>query len=247
MTRKHQMPFVELAGLLASRYPELPDPSGAIGAGRVLVDNRILTNPHARVRRDAATRVLPQRKLRGQDKLETALTTFDVNLTNDIAVDVGASAGGFTSALLHAGAARVYAVDVGFGQLLGRLRADPRVVNLERTNVADLDPRTVPDTVDLVTMDLSYISVGTAVGQLEGLPFADDAKLLALVKPTFELRRPRLASERGAVREAASAATAAIERHQWRVLALSLPAVTGTRDAVELFVFARRARPNNEA
>jgi hypothetical protein len=105
--------------------------------------------------------------LRGTVKLAHALTTFGVCAVGVVALDLGAAAGGFTQALLDAGAACVYAVDAGVGQLRGWLRADPRVVNLERTNLAQLDRHLIGEPVDLVTMDLSYLAVAQAIGQID--------------------------------------------------------------------------------
>src|SRR5918998_5223739 len=127
-------PFVAIASAVRARHPDLDDPESAIVEHRVLVDGRLVTNPRARVRRDATIRILRPRRLRGDVKLSSALAALDVDVTGAVAVDVGAAAGGFTTALLRAGAARVYAVDAGFGELRGALRADPRVVVLERVN-----------------------------------------------------------------------------------------------------------------
>ena len=107
------------------------------------------------------------------------------------ALDLGAAAGGFTTALLDAGAARVYAVDVGFGQLLGSLRQDERVINLERTNLADAR---IDDVVGIITMDLSYLSIAAAVPQVK-VDLAPGTDLVALVKPVFELQLSGLPAE----------------------------------------------------
>jgi 23S rRNA (cytidine1920-2'-O)/16S rRNA (cytidine1409-2'-O)-methyltransferase len=200
----------------------------------------VITNERARVRADAAIRVVPPTLLRGELKLGIALDALRVDPTSAVAVDLGAAAGGFTSVLLRCGARRVYAVDVGHGQLLGRLRQDDRVINLERTNVADLSRALVPDAVDLITMDLSYLPVAEAVRQLQGLDIANGADLVALVKPTFELRRARLASDSAAVRVALSSAADALERHGWAVIAVTLPTVMGAHGAVEGFIHAQR-------
>jgi 23S rRNA (cytidine1920-2'-O)/16S rRNA (cytidine1409-2'-O)-methyltransferase len=229
--RRSRAPFVALARLVGHR---------TIEEGRVIVDGRVIANPRALVRRDAAIRVEPERRLRGEAKLGAALDALPVDVRGVVAVDVGAAAGGFTAALLARGAARVYAVDVGVGQLRGRLRADPRVVDLERTNVADLDRRLVPEAVGLVTLDLSYLPVAEAIGDLDGLRYAPAAALVALVKPTFELRAGALVTDPAAVRAAIRRAGAAIGRAGWRVEAATLPAVTGRGGAVEAFVLARR-------
>jgi 23S rRNA (cytidine1920-2'-O)/16S rRNA (cytidine1409-2'-O)-methyltransferase len=237
-------PFVPLITLVGARFPDLEDPERAIRDQRVLVDGRVIANPRARARRDARIRLLEVRRLRGDVKLSAALDAFRFDVTGLAALDLGAAAGGFTTALLQRGAARVYAVDAGYGQLAGVLRADPRVVNLERTNVATLDRRTVPDRIDVVTMDLSYTSIAAAVGSLDALALSTRAVLIALVKPTFELRAAALVIEPRHVRAATQIALQAIESHAWRGRAITLPAVTGRRGAIEAFVLAdRRGAP----
>ena len=240
MARARKEPVVALTKLLALRFPDFERPEQAIVAGRVLVDGRSIRNPAARVRRDARLQVLISHRLRGHEKLTTALAALTVDLSGRVALDVGAAAGGFTEALLDRGARRVYAVDAGFGQLAGRLRADPRVVNLERTNVAALDASVIPGLIDVVTMDLSYLPVASAIEQLERVRYARHALLLALVKPTFELGAGTLVTDAAAVRAAIAAAVAAIERQQWLVTACTLPVVTGANGAIEAFVLAER-------
>ena len=118
--------------------PDLADPEGALVAGHVLIDGRVVTNPRSQVRADASVVIRPPRALRGEDKLRAALDGFAVDVTDRECVDLGASAGGFTRVLLEHGARRVFAVDAGHGQLRGDLRNHSRVVNLERTNLGDL-------------------------------------------------------------------------------------------------------------
>lgn len=146
----------------------------------MLVDGRVITNPAARVRIDASVRVQAACRLRGDIKLSLALDHLRVRIGGWVAADVGASAGGFTTALLERGAARVYAIDVGVGQLVGRLRAHERVVNLEGHNLGSISCQHVPEPVDLVTVDLSYLSVAGAVPQLEALEIAKGADLFTL-------------------------------------------------------------------
>jgi 23S rRNA (cytidine1920-2'-O)/16S rRNA (cytidine1409-2'-O)-methyltransferase len=238
--RKNRAPFVALVQLLARQHPALPDPDQAIVDRRVLVDGRSIHNPAARVRRDARVQVLAPGQLRGHVKLDAALTALQVEVQGAVALDVGAAAGGFTEALLDRGASRVYSLDAGFGQLVGRLRADSRVVNLERTNLAALDAILVPDGVDIVTVDVSYLSVARAVEQLEQVVYAPRARLLALVKPTFELASATLVTDATAVRQAIQTAASAIELRPWRLIGCTLPAVTGANGAIEAFVFAER-------
>lgn len=235
---KSRARFIALEALLARR--NLHAGEQAIKAGRVLVDGRVITNPAACVRIDASVRVQPESRLRGYIKLSHALDQFVVRIAGRVAVDVGASAGGFTTALLDRGATGVYAIDVGVGQLVGRLRAHERVVNLEGHNLGSITRRHVPHPVDIVTIDLSYLPVAAAVPQLEALEIAADADLVALVKPTFELRRGRPPLTREQLEAALRAATDAVDAGPWRVVATCESPVTGARGTTEFFVHARR-------
>ena len=241
MATRRRQPFVPIVQLLRVRYPDDPDVERVLVEQRVLVDGRVITSPRALVRRDAAVRVLPARRLRGDVKLTAALDALQLDVTGTVALDVGAAAGGFTTALLRAGARRVYAVDAGYGQLLGSLRADPRVIALERTNVADIDSRLVDAAIDVVAVDLSYTSVAEAVGTLDGLRYAPAARLIALVKPTFELAAARVVVDRDGVEAAVRAAVRSIDGAGWTCAATTLPSVTGRHGAVEAFVLATRA------
>lgn len=235
---KSRARFVALEALLARRNAHAGEQT--IKAGRVVVDGRVITNPAARVRVDASVRVQPESRLRGDIKLSRALDQLVVGIAGRVAADVGASAGGFTTALLDRGAARVYAIDVGVGQLVGRLRADERVVNLEGHNLGSITRQHVPEPVDIVTIDLSYLPVAVAVPQLEALEIAADADLVALVKPTFELRRGRPPVTRAQLEAALRSATDAVDAGSWRVAATCKSAVTGARGTTEFFVHARR-------
>jgi 23S rRNA (cytidine1920-2'-O)/16S rRNA (cytidine1409-2'-O)-methyltransferase len=129
-------------------------------------------------------------------------------------------------------------VDVGSGQLRGWLRADPRVINLERTNLARLGQRLIGEPVDVVTMDLSYLAVADAIGQVDRRILAPGAQLIALVKPTFELHSGELADQPAQVTAAAMAAAQALAEHGWRVLAQEPSPVLGAKGAIEVFVHA---------
>jgi 23S rRNA (cytidine1920-2'-O)/16S rRNA (cytidine1409-2'-O)-methyltransferase len=240
MAARRRRPFTPIVQLLRVRFPDHPDVERLLADQRVLVDGRIITNARSSVRQDAAIRVLPQRRLRGDAKLTTALTAMDVDVTGVVAVDVGAAAGGFTTALLRAGARRVYAVDAGYGQLRGALRVDPRVVNLERTNVAGLDRQVVPDAVGMVTVDLSYTPIAEAIGALDRLRFTPGARLVTLVKPTFELAAARVVVDRHGVETAIAVASRSIDDAGWTCAATTLPTLTGRNGAVEAFILATR-------
>ena len=239
MAKLRRARFVALTVLLARRgFDANVD---VIGSGRVLVDGRVITNAAALVRSDSALRVLPAAQLRGERKLSTALDRLSVPVEGCVAVDVGASAGGFTTALLARGARRVYAVDAGVGQLVGRLRTDPRVVNLEGHNLGVLDGTRVPEPIDLVALDMSYLSVVQAIPQLEHVPLRPTTHVVALVKPTFELHRATLASSDEDVMSAVRLVEDALHSAGWTVVGRCRAPSTGRRGAREMFVHARRA------
>jgi 23S rRNA (cytidine1920-2'-O)/16S rRNA (cytidine1409-2'-O)-methyltransferase len=229
---------VTLLNLLQRRFPDLENPSDLVRAGMVLVDGVPSTNPLTRLRADAAVRIYRPRPLRGTVKLAHALTTFGVRAAGAVALDLGAAAGGFTQALLDAGAARVYAVDAGSGQLRGWLRADPRVTSLERTNLAQLNRRLIGEPVDLMTMDLSYLAVADAIGQVDRQLLAPAAELIALIKPTFELHAAALADQPEQIAAAVDAVVCALEGHGWRVRGQQPSPIRESRGAVEVLVHA---------
>jgi len=238
MPAARRAPFVALLTLLLRRFPGLDDPARLIKEGAVLVDGVPAQSPRTRVRADAAIQIRRPRLLRGTVKLAHALAVFGIDAAGAAALDLGAAAGGFTQALLDAGAARVYAVDAGAGQLRGWLRADPRVINLERTNLARLGPHLISEPVDLVTMDLSYLAVAEAIGQVDRLLLAPAAQLIALVKPTFELHAATLADQPQQVAAAAQTAARALEDHGWRILGQQPSPILGAKGAVEIFIHA---------
>jgi 23S rRNA (cytidine1920-2'-O)/16S rRNA (cytidine1409-2'-O)-methyltransferase len=178
--------------------------------------------------------------LRGEVKLQAALDNFQVSVAGRVALDVGASTGGFTRVLLRAGATRCYAVDAGHGQLLGSLRCDSRVVNLESTNLGDLNRRLVPEVIGVITMDLSYLSLAFAVPQLDRIAIADDADLVVLVKPMFELGLPALPEEGVLLEKAVVRAIQGVELGRWKVLGQMESPVRGAGGAIEFFLHARR-------
>jgi 23S rRNA (cytidine1920-2'-O)/16S rRNA (cytidine1409-2'-O)-methyltransferase len=241
MARKGRARLRKLVDVVAQAYPKLEDPRQLIISRRVFVDGRLVDNPASLVSREAAITIGRDLALRGEVKLAPALEAFGVSADRRIALDVGAAAGGFTRVLLRAGAMRVYAVDAGFGQLLGSLRLDPRVVNLERTNVAALDRRRVPEEIEVVTVDVSYLALADAVAQLnDRVRIAGDADLLGLIKPQFELRRSRPPTAARELTAAVEAATTRIERVGWSVQGTMESPVRGSRGAVEFLVHAAR-------
>jgi len=230
---------VTVLARIRSTHPDVADPETAILHGRVLIGGVPVLNPMRLVRDDEAVVLRPEPTLRGTRKLAFALHRFGVDARGARALDAGAAAGGFTMTLLEAGAARVYAVDAGHGQLIASLRLDERVVVLERTNIAELTRRLAPEPLDLLTLDLSYVSLATAIPQLGGLDFDAGAHLVALIKPMFELGLAALPPPdrwREAIDHAAAGASAA----GWQVGAVARSPLMGARGAVEFFLHARR-------
>jgi 23S rRNA (cytidine1920-2'-O)/16S rRNA (cytidine1409-2'-O)-methyltransferase len=179
-----------------------------IMGGAVRVDDRIIDKPGHRTSTDAAVELTaaPKYVSRGGTKLEGALLAFGLPVAGRVAMDVGASTGGFTDCLLRYGARRVYAVDVGYGQLAWSLRQDPRVVVIERTNIRTMTTAAVPERVGLATADVSFISLRLVLPALRPW-LADRADLLVLVKPQFEVGRGRV-GRGGVVRDPALRETA---------------------------------------
>lgn len=170
-----------------------------IMAGEVYVDEQLVTQPGTRVPAGADIRLKTRARFvsRGGDKLAAALVAYDIDLAGRVCADVGASTGGFTDAMLQAGAARVYAVDVGYGQLAWELRQDERVVVMDRTNARHLDE--LPEPVSFVSIDVSFISLRHILPQVRGW-LSPGGEVVALVKPQFEAARDDV-GEGGVVRD----------------------------------------------
>lgn len=159
-----------------------------IMAGQVLVNEQRIDKPGTLVAPDGVLRVIGRHRYasRGGYKLEAALDCFHIDVRGRVTLDCGASTGGFTDCLLQRGASLVYAVEAGYGQLVGRLRVDPRVRNLERTNLGDPVLRSLDPRPDLVVLDLSYLSLTKAL-PLASAILAELGQALALFKPLFEV------------------------------------------------------------
>jgi 23S rRNA (cytidine1920-2'-O)/16S rRNA (cytidine1409-2'-O)-methyltransferase len=179
-------------------------------AGRVLVDDAPAGKAGAAVRPEAQVRLRGVERRyasRGGEKLAGALADLGVDPAGKLCLDLGASTGGFTDCLLQHGARAVVAVDVGYGQLDVRLRNDPRVRVLERTNARALTPADVPEAIELVAIDVSFISATLLLPSVRAV--APRAELLVLVKPQFEVGRERV-GKGGVVRDDADRAAAAL-------------------------------------
>ena len=195
---------IRLDQLLVERgYAESRERAKAvIMSGSVFLDGRRADKPGLAVAEDAEPEVRgnPLKYVsRGGLKLEKALRVFPVDPAGKVCLDCGASTGGFTDVLLQNGAAKVYAADVGYGQLAWKLRQDPRVVNLERTNLRYLTREQVPETVDLDVMDVSFISIRLILPVVRDF-LAEEGDFICLIKPQFEAGREQV-GKKGVVRD----------------------------------------------
>jgi 23S rRNA (cytidine1920-2'-O)/16S rRNA (cytidine1409-2'-O)-methyltransferase len=181
---------------------------------------------------------------RGGIKLDHGLTHFRFDVTGAVALDVGSSTGGFTDVLLNRGAAKVYAVDVGTNQLAWKLRQDPRVIVHEQTNARTLDGSIIPEPVDMVVCDASFISLSKVLESPLKLAKAG-AKLVALIKPQFEAGREEV-GKGGVVRDPAvhervcAEAKAWVESQGWAVLGIVPSPITGPEGNVEFLLGAEK-------
>ncbi|MER2151229.1 MAG: TlyA family RNA methyltransferase [Candidatus Limivicinus sp.] len=200
------MEKIRLDQLLLERgYAESRERAKAlVMSGAVFLDGRRADKPGLQVTRECEPEVhgsTLRYVSRGGLKLEKALKVFDVDPTGKTCIDCGASTGGFTDVLLQNGAKKVYAVDVGYGQLAWKLRQDERVVNIERCNLRYLTEEQVPEKLDLAVMDVSFISIRLILPVIR--PFLkEDADFICLIKPQFEAGRGQV-GKKGIVREPA--------------------------------------------
>lgn len=174
----------------------------AIMAGQVLVDEQKIDKPGTSIKEGATIRLLgDQLKYvsRGGLKLEKALQVFPVSVTGKVMADIGASTGGFTDCALQNGATKVYAVDVGYGQLAWKLRSDPRVVNMERTNARTLEESSLPEQVDAASIDVAFISLEKILPAVKKI-LKPDGFVIALIKPQFEAGKEHI-GKKGVVKD----------------------------------------------
>ena len=182
---------------------------------------------------------------RGGLKLEKAVTKYDISLDNAVAIDVGASTGGFTDCMLQNGASKVYSVDVGYGQLAWQLRTDPRVVNLERTNARYLTREQIPEEIDFFSVDVSFISLKIILPAVRPL-LKDGGKAVCLIKPQFEAGREKV-GKKGVVRDKAvheevvqMICDFAVE-NGYSVQGLTFSPVKGPEGNIEYLVFLQKS------
>ncbi len=212
-------------------------------AGEVRVEGKAVTKSGTLVAEEAAIALIepPPFVSRGGIKLEYALDHFQLDVSSKVVADIGASTGGFTDCLLKRGASRVYSIDVGYGQLDYRLRQDARVVVKERVNARY--PITLPEKMDLITIDVSFISVTKIIPAVAQL-LKDSGYLLVLIKPQFEARR-REVGKGGVIRQPVVQARvlgrfiAWLVAHHWRLGGLIASPILGASGNREFLVLVR--------
>ncbi len=173
-----------------------------IQAGQIYVNGQKMDKPGSLVAEESDVEVHGERlryASRGGLKLEKALEVFALDFADKVVLDVGASTGGYTDCALQNGARKVYAVDVGYGQLDWKLRNDPRVINLERTNIRHISSRELPEMVDIITIDVSFISTALVFPAIAPW-LRPDGQVICLVKPQFEAGRDKV-GKKGVVRD----------------------------------------------
>jgi 23S rRNA (cytidine1920-2'-O)/16S rRNA (cytidine1409-2'-O)-methyltransferase len=227
--------------------PALPEARALILAGRVRVDGARVDKAGAPIAEAARLEIVPKAHpfvSRGGVKLDAALEAFRIEVAGHAALDVGASTGGFTDCLLQRGAARVYAVDTGFGALDDRLRRDPRVVLRERTNARRLDAGAVPEPIEVAAIDVSFQSAARVLPAVAAR-MASGGAVVVLVKPQFEA--PRRDVPRGGVVRDRAVQRAAVDRVReagaacgLEVLGILESPIRGRSGNVEIFLGFRK-------
>ena len=225
----------------------------AIMAGQVLVDELKIDKPGTPVKPEAKIRLLgDQLKYvsRGGLKLEKALQVFPVSVAGKVMADIGASTGGFTDCALQNGATKVYAVDVGYGQLAWKLRSDPRVVNMERTNARALEESSLSEKVDAASIDVAFISLEKILLAVKKI-LKPDGFVIALIKPQFEAGKEHI-GKKGVVKdpevhkEVIHRIISFAQAEGWSIGGLDFSPVKGPEGNIEYLLYLTAAPNENE-
>ena len=227
-------------------YPSREQAQRAVMAGEVRIGEQVAQKPSVLIDPDAriATTASPRFVGRGGLKLEGALDFFEIAVRDQIAVDIGASTGGFSDCLLQRGARKVYAIDVGHGQLAWKIRNEPRVVVMEKLNARFLSREHIPEFVDLCVIDVSFISLTLILPRAFEL-ITPDGVILALIKPQFELQRGDvgrggIVRDPGLQEKAQQKIVKFAEAANYRVVGLVPSTITGADGNQEFFICLRR-------
>lgn len=224
-----------------------------IMAGLVTVDGRLEDKPGSRFDIDSDVRVKGREcpyVSRGGLKLEKAIKEWGVYCNDAVCIDMGASTGGFTDCMLQHGAKKVYAIDVGYGQLDYKLRSDERVVNMEKTNIRYLDTSLIEEPIDLISIDVSFISV-KHMFPVAARVLAEDGQILCLVKPQFEAGRDQV-GKGGIVRETSvhedviNNVIGYAEENDLYAQQLSYSPIKGTKGNIEYLLLLSRKKCDNK-
>jgi len=232
------------AGLAESREKA----KALIMAGQIYVNNQKSDKPGTQVKADDVIEFrgeVPKYVSRGGLKLEKAMNSFSINLENKICADIGASTGGFTDCMLQNGAIKVYAVDVGYGQLAWKLRTDERVINLERTNFRYVTKNEIPDPLEFCSVDVSFISLSIIIPVMKSL-MADNAEAVCLIKPQFEAGREKV-GKKGVVRdpdvhiEVIEKIISVASREGFSVLNIDFSPIKGPEGNIEYLIYLSKS------
>jgi 23S rRNA (cytidine1920-2'-O)/16S rRNA (cytidine1409-2'-O)-methyltransferase len=239
---------IRLDVLLSERglFPSREQARAAIMAGEVLVDEQKIDKAGAAVAADCQIRLLGERLpyvSRGGLKLAKAIESFDIDFCGKTVIDIGASTGGFVDCALQNGAAKVYAVDVGHNQLAWKLRSDPRVVVLEKTNARYLDTSVISEPADLISADVSFIALPLAIAAAVENLLKLGGEVVALIKPQFEAGREAVGKggivrERAVHREVLHKVLAAFAAMGLGVQGLDYSPITGADGNIEYLIYA---------
>ncbi|MBO8168210.1 MAG: TlyA family RNA methyltransferase [Thermoanaerobacteraceae bacterium] len=247
------MSKVRLDQLLVERglFPSREKAKANIMAGQVLVNDQKVEKAGTKVDRDVDIRVIGEAipyVSRGGLKLAGAIEVFDLDLTGKVVLDIGASTGGFTDCALQNGARKVFAVDVGYGQLAWKLRQDPRVVCLERTNARYLTLDQLGEIVDFVTIDVAFISLERILPVIPPL-LAERGEVVALVKPQFEAGKDKVGKkgvvrDPGVHREVIENVIGCAEKLEFGVKGLYFSPIRGPEGNIEYLLYLEKNVPS---
>ena len=212
--------------------------------GIVFINNMRVDKPGEKVDIDSPITIKKNPLIyvgRGGLKLEKAIHSFDIDLKEKVSMDIGASTGGFTDCMLKNGAKKVYAIDVGYGQLDWKLRNDPRVITKERTNIRYVIPEDIDDIVDFISIDVSFISLKLVLPVAKEL-LSDNGKIVALIKPQFEAGRDKvgkkgIVKDKNTHREVLENITHFCKSIQLNVIDLDYSPITGTTGNIEFLAY----------